>query len=255
MLRVFIRTMHNRAGPEVASRELRWRDALVLVPFLGVIGLFAALPADRALARAAVGDRVDQRRRDRRARTTHPRWPADDGDSRTPPCAARDRTCSPRARTSTTRRSRRFEALLGGSVARAARRAAALAHRARAGSCRCSRCSRSPAPSRVTIWQWNDHVSAIAGRARARRSDAGADHPLHRRRRRRGAALLARAGAPRVRPRRVPLAAARLDRRHVDPRRGAEPDHAVHRHRAAVDPALRAVRDGDAPRRPRWSRG
>jgi NADH-quinone oxidoreductase subunit M len=44
MLRVFIRTMHNRAGPEVASRELSWRDALVLVPFLGVIALFAIYP-------------------------------------------------------------------------------------------------------------------------------------------------------------------------------------------------------------------
>lgn len=44
MLRLFIRTMHNRAGPEVASRELRWRDALVLVPFIGVIALFAIYP-------------------------------------------------------------------------------------------------------------------------------------------------------------------------------------------------------------------
>jgi len=44
MLRVFIRTMHNRAGPEVASRELRWRDALVLVPFVGAIMLFAIYP-------------------------------------------------------------------------------------------------------------------------------------------------------------------------------------------------------------------
>jgi NADH-quinone oxidoreductase subunit M len=44
MLRIFIRTMHNRAGPEVQSRELRWRDALVLVPFIGVIGLFALYP-------------------------------------------------------------------------------------------------------------------------------------------------------------------------------------------------------------------
>jgi NADH-quinone oxidoreductase subunit M len=44
MLRVFIRTMHNRAGPEVVSRELRWRDALVLVPFVGVIMLFAIYP-------------------------------------------------------------------------------------------------------------------------------------------------------------------------------------------------------------------
>ena len=44
MLRAFIRTMHNRAGPEVASREMSWRDALVLVPFLGVIALFAIYP-------------------------------------------------------------------------------------------------------------------------------------------------------------------------------------------------------------------
>jgi NADH-quinone oxidoreductase subunit M len=44
MLRVFIRSMHNRAGPEVASRELRWRDAVVLVPFIGAITLFALYP-------------------------------------------------------------------------------------------------------------------------------------------------------------------------------------------------------------------
>jgi NADH:ubiquinone oxidoreductase subunit 4 (subunit M) len=36
--------MHNRAGPKVHSRELRWRDALVLVPFVGVIALFALYP-------------------------------------------------------------------------------------------------------------------------------------------------------------------------------------------------------------------
>jgi NADH-quinone oxidoreductase subunit M len=44
MLRMFIRTMHNRTGPKVSSRELRWRDALVLVPFLAVIGLYAVYP-------------------------------------------------------------------------------------------------------------------------------------------------------------------------------------------------------------------
>ena len=44
MLRIFIRTMHNRTGAKVASRELRWRDALVLVPFIGVILLFALYP-------------------------------------------------------------------------------------------------------------------------------------------------------------------------------------------------------------------
>ena len=44
MLRVFIRTMHNRTGPEVVSREMRWRDAFVLVPFVGAILLFAVYP-------------------------------------------------------------------------------------------------------------------------------------------------------------------------------------------------------------------
>ena len=43
-LRMFIGAMHNRAGPKVHSFELRARDALVLVPFLAVIGLFALYP-------------------------------------------------------------------------------------------------------------------------------------------------------------------------------------------------------------------
>jgi NADH-quinone oxidoreductase subunit M len=43
-LRVFIRTMHNRTGPSVDSREMRWRDGLALVPFLAAIGLFAVYP-------------------------------------------------------------------------------------------------------------------------------------------------------------------------------------------------------------------
>jgi NADH-quinone oxidoreductase subunit M len=44
MLRIFIRTMHNRSAAAVRSRELSWRDALVLVPFVGVILLFAIYP-------------------------------------------------------------------------------------------------------------------------------------------------------------------------------------------------------------------
>jgi NADH-quinone oxidoreductase subunit M len=43
-LRVFIRAMHNRTGPQVQSREMRWRDALPIVPFLVAIGLFALYP-------------------------------------------------------------------------------------------------------------------------------------------------------------------------------------------------------------------
>jgi len=43
-LRVFIRTMHNRTGPRVQSREITVREGLVLVPFLLAIGLFALYP-------------------------------------------------------------------------------------------------------------------------------------------------------------------------------------------------------------------
>ena len=45
---------------------------------------------------------------------------------------------------------------------------------------------------------------------------------------------------------RVPRAAAPVDRRHGRARGGGEPDDAVHRLRAALDPALRPVRDAPA---------
>jgi NADH-quinone oxidoreductase subunit M len=50
-LRLFIRTMHNRVGPEVKSRDLKPMDALVLVPLLAVI-LFLALYPQGALKRS-----------------------------------------------------------------------------------------------------------------------------------------------------------------------------------------------------------
>ena len=43
-LRLFIRSMHNRVGPKVASRELAFSDALVLVPLVAVILFFAVYP-------------------------------------------------------------------------------------------------------------------------------------------------------------------------------------------------------------------
>ena len=60
-------------------------------------------------------------------------------------------------------------------------------------------------------------------------------------------ALAALDGPRAGRPWRVPLAAARVDRRHGRAGRGGEPDDAVHRLRAALDPALRPVRDPPAP--------
>jgi NADH-quinone oxidoreductase subunit M len=60
MLRIFIRTMHNRRGPKVETRELRWRDALVLVPFLAVIGLYALYPQIQLhLSQTSVTSSVD----------------------------------------------------------------------------------------------------------------------------------------------------------------------------------------------------
>lgn len=43
-LRLFIRAMHNRVGPEVASRELSLGEGLVLVPLVAVILFFAVYP-------------------------------------------------------------------------------------------------------------------------------------------------------------------------------------------------------------------
>ncbi len=44
MLRAFIRTMHNRKGPDVESRDLSFRDGIVLVPLVLCIIAFALYP-------------------------------------------------------------------------------------------------------------------------------------------------------------------------------------------------------------------
>ena len=43
-LRLFIRAMHNRVGKDVESREIGWRDGLVLAPVIAVILFFAVYP-------------------------------------------------------------------------------------------------------------------------------------------------------------------------------------------------------------------
>ena len=43
-LRMFIRAMHNRVGPNVISREMSARDGLVLVPLVVLIIGFALYP-------------------------------------------------------------------------------------------------------------------------------------------------------------------------------------------------------------------
>ena len=97
----------------------------------------------------------------------------------------------------------------------------------------------------LTIWIWEpgDREPIIVrgagdGRAHARRLDAllrggpGGDR-----------ALAAEPRPSRGLARRVLLAAAGLDRRHGGPGRRREPDRALRGPRAALDPALRAVRD------------
>jgi NADH-quinone oxidoreductase subunit M len=50
-LRLFIRSMHNRVGPSVGSREIALRDGAVLVPILAAI-LFLAFYPQLALSRS-----------------------------------------------------------------------------------------------------------------------------------------------------------------------------------------------------------
>ncbi|MDX6641841.1 MAG: NADH-quinone oxidoreductase subunit, partial [Solirubrobacteraceae bacterium] len=44
MLRMFIRMMHNRTGPRMESRDLRFTDGLILVPLVVTIVAFALYP-------------------------------------------------------------------------------------------------------------------------------------------------------------------------------------------------------------------
>jgi NADH-quinone oxidoreductase subunit M len=57
MLRMFIRSMHNRPGPRVASREMSARDGLVLIPLVLCVLAFALYP------QAALDDSEDSAQR------------------------------------------------------------------------------------------------------------------------------------------------------------------------------------------------
>jgi NADH-quinone oxidoreductase subunit M len=43
-LRMFITSMHNRVGRDVGSREIEWREAVGIVPLVGVILVLAFYP-------------------------------------------------------------------------------------------------------------------------------------------------------------------------------------------------------------------
>ena len=98
------------------------------------------------------------------------------------------------------------------------------------------------------VWQWGVNTEVVERRAGDRRPDAVADDGVLRRRHRRGAAVVALARGGRGRRGRVLRAAAQLDPRHGRAGRGPEPRRAVPRLRAALDPAVRAVRDAHAAR-------
>ena len=136
---------------------------------------------------------------------------------------------------------------------RRVRRAAASGSPARASCarvpCRRWRSSALAATAGLSVWQWNENVSIIAGALRDGRPHAGADACSSARRA--SARCCCPGAAP---PRRRPATASTT--RCCSPRSSAwsilvaarELRRAVPRLRAALDPALRAVRDADAAR-------
>ena len=80
-LRLFIRSMHNRVGKKVESREISLRDGLVLVPIVAVIVFLAVYP-QVALHKSESSVKGAVYRTLRRLRSsTEPRW----GPRRCPP--------------------------------------------------------------------------------------------------------------------------------------------------------------------------
>ena len=222
-------------------------------PWGGAAGVARDLAARRPRARAAGRWRSSRSRCTRSSRCKKQR-------------DARRRSRSPRRR----RSDRRAEPRRGGAVIetpddrlggplpahRAARRRARRARRRprppalgpRGRSCRSWPSRSFGAAIGLCIWQWGERHGPHGGRAAPRRAHAHPHDDLLRRGHRGDAAGLAARRAARGGARRVLLPAAQRDRRHVRARRGDEPRHAVPRPRAAVDPALRAVRDRDAAR-------
>jgi NADH-quinone oxidoreductase subunit M len=68
-LRLFIRSMHNRVGPRVRSRDISVRDGLVLVPIVAVIVFMALYPqlalhrSERSVKAAVASAQAETRQR------------------------------------------------------------------------------------------------------------------------------------------------------------------------------------------------
>ena len=252
MIRVFQRSMHNRGRPGGrVARDRRGCDLAAIAPLVAVIVALGIYP-QLVLERTEEADRRLPRSRRSRERR---------GDARSSSDRVTDPLAPPAASTAPRHRlqalsplfalARRLDRRADGRacfarascvqrVVPAPRRAASLvaAHRpddldlgagrpqSRSSRARWPR-TRSRSASRCSSTSPGSPPSLLSLRARAvREAGAGEFYSL----------LLG------------------VDRRHGRARRGREPDHAVRRARAAVDPAVRAVRHRAAPRAPRSSR-
>ena len=147
MLRMFIRTMHNRVGRGVESSTWR-RDGLVLVPLVLCILAFALYPQQALRLRAAVEQVVggagapprSRRRRREPLPAAEVQGPKIDWLAISP-----------------------LVALAGGVVRRADGRAWCARRSCATRSCRCSRSSRSARRAGLAIATWGDNVSVVAG--------------------------------------------------------------------------------------------
>ena len=223
-LRLFIRSMHNRVGPHVTSREIAFARRARDRAAGGGHPRPRALPAARAGPQRGLGQGLASGTRKALEPMTTPKGPHIDWAGLSPLLALLGAAT--------------LVLLIGLLRPRAVREVlvpllalAGFARRHRPGHLAVRR---AEGPHRRRAAPRRPHDRALVRVLRRRRGG--------------GAAVVARGGAPRGGARRVLRAHAHLGRGHVGARRRAEPGDAVPRARAAVDPALRAVRDRDAPR-------
>ena len=260
-LRMFISSMHNRVGRDVGSREIEWREAVAIVPLVGVILVLAFYPqfvlkrtepSVESLDRLGAGARRPALERHRRSAAGVDGVRAAEGGERAMIVATKLQHhvvlvhhlhgphidwagLSP------------FIALTAGALIVLL-----------VGLLRASFVREHVAPlftlitigtsAAFEIVHFHHHASIISGALAIDDLALVLDLIFAVAGDRRRAAVVARGRAARSGPRRVPLAAAVQRARDGDPRLRAEPGHAVPRHRAAVDPAVHPVRIGVPPR-------
>ena len=246
-LRLFQRTMHNRLAQGVESREIGLREAVVLVPVVACILALALYPGlITKRADTSVDGSLGRRRRATAARADQQVTAA--GPDAPVRAMTDERLHRPAHRL---RRALADHRAQRGVLRRAHRRRCSPRRPPAGGRLRPD--ARHPRRGRRPVHLAVDRGAEATRRRRAPPRRPGprgdADRDL-RGRLRRAAELargLARAAGGAGRPRRVPGAPHLLGPGHDHPRPGAERDRALHRPRAALDPALRDVRLGAAP--------